>query len=273
MSMRLNDNGGVFMTDLISSFKVVVMSLPGKEIFRTFDDLGVVQVFDDGNKRYMAFGSNDEQSCIMNAQPELLLHEYARAMMLVLLFHKPRNVTLLGLGGGSLASCILHHYPSITLNIVELRQIVVDTAYRYFQLPREDRVSVSVMDAGKFLRKAKPGKSDLIFCDLYGPEGLDYQQLDPAFIERCYNHLSDDGWLVLNCWQNHRNEAEGLRSIADWFPEMRVCSVPGGNWTIIAGKQESDLSQKMLEEKAKDVSAKLGFSFTSLFKRMENYGF
>jgi len=154
---------------------------------------------------------------------------------------------------------------------VELRQVVVDTAYRYFQLPREERVSVSVMDAGKFLRKAKPGKSDLIFCDLYGPEGLDYQQLQPAFIERCYNHLSDDGWLVLNCWQNHRNEAEGLRSIADWFPDMKVCSVPGGNWTIIAGKQDNSLTQKAQEVRAKELSSTLGFSFTSLLKRMENY--
>lgn len=249
------------------------MTLPGKEIYRTFDEHGVVQVFDDGNKRYMAFGSDDEQSCIMNAKPEFLLHEYARSMMLVLLFHKPRNVTLLGLGGGSLASCILHHYPSITLGIVELRQVVVDTAYRFFQLPRDERVSVSVMDAGKFLRKAKSGKTDLIFCDLYGPEGLDYQQLDPAFIERCYNHLSEDGWLVLNCWQNHRNEAEGLRSIADWFPEMKVCSVPGGNWTIIAGKQESALSKKELEEQSKDLSTTLGFSFSSLLKRMVDYSF
>ncbi|UZE96006.1 spermidine synthase [Alkalimarinus alittae] len=248
------------------------MSLPGKEIFRTYDDLGPIQVFDDGNKRYLGFGSGDEQSCIMKTEPQLLLHDYARSMMLVLLFHKPKNVTFLGLGGGSLVSCMYHHFPLSTLKVVELRQEVVDTAYRFFQLPRDERLSVTVMDAGRYLRKAKRGTSDLIFCDLYGPEGLDEQQLEPAFIERCHDLLSDDGWLVLNCWQNHRGEAEGLRSLMDWFPETKVCSVPGGNWTILAGKRSNDLNDKKLEENAKALSEQLGFSLMTPLKRLEDYG-
>lgn len=249
------------------------MSLPGKEIFRTYDDLGPIQVFDDGNKRYLGFGSGDEQSCLMKTAPQLLLHEYARSMMLVLLFHNPKNVTFLGLGGGSLVSCVYHHFPSSVLKVVELRQKVVDTAYRFFQLPRDERLDVSVMDAGRYLKKVKRGSSDLIFCDLYGPDGLDEQQLEPVFIERCYDLLSDDGWLVLNCWQNHRGEAEGLRSLMDWFPETKVCSVPGGNWTILAGKQSKELSNKKLEEKAKALSETLGFSLSSSLKRLEDYGF
>lgn len=249
------------------------MSLPGKEIFRTYDDLGPIQVFDDGNKRYLGFGSGDEQSCLMKSEPQLLLHEYARSMMLVLLFHTPKKVTFLGLGGGSLVSCVYHHFPQSVLNVIELRQKVVDTAYRFFQLPRDERIDVTVMDAGRYLRKAKRGSSDLIFCDLYGPDGLDEQQLEPQFIERCYDLLSDDGWLVLNCWQNHRGEAEGLRSLMDWFPEIKVCSVPGGNWTILAGKRDQNLSSKKLEESAKELSEKLGFSLSTSLKRLEDYGF
>ncbi|MFD2230960.1 spermidine synthase [Alkalimarinus sediminis] len=249
------------------------MSLPGNEIFRTYDDLGPIQVFDDGNKRYLGFGSGDEQSCLMKSEPHLLLHEYARSMMLVLLFHKPESVTFLGLGGGSLVSCVYHHFPSSRLKVVELRQKVVDTAYRFFQLPRAERIDITVMDAGRYLKTAKQGSSDLIFCDLYGPDGLDEQQLEPLFIERCYDLLSDDGWLVLNCWQNHRGEAEGLRSLMDWFPEIKVCSVPGGNWTILASKRNHDISDKKLEEKAKVLSEKLGFSLSTSLKRLEGFGF
>lgn len=253
--------------------KVVPMSLSGKEIYRTYDEFGPIQVFDDGNKRYLGFGSDDEQSCLMKLEPQLLLHEYARSMMLVLLFNNPKKVTFLGLGGGSLVSCVHHHFPETVLNVVELRQKVVDTAYRFFQLPRGDRLVVTVNDAGRYLKKAKEGSSDLIFCDLYGPDGLDEQQLDPVFIQRCHNMLSDDGWLVLNCWQNHRGEAEGLRSLMDWFPVVKVCSVPGGNWIIIAGKRDEDLSGKTLEVKAKALSETLGFSLMPLLKRLEDYGF
>ncbi len=60
------------------------MSLPGKEISRSYDDYGPVIVMDDGNKRYMAFSENDEQSCLLKSEPYLLQHDYCRAMMLVL---------------------------------------------------------------------------------------------------------------------------------------------------------------------------------------------
>ena len=35
----------------------------GKEVHRRYDELGIIQVFDDGNKRYLSFGTADEQSC------------------------------------------------------------------------------------------------------------------------------------------------------------------------------------------------------------------
>ena len=61
------------------------MSL-GKELYRYYDEYGPLQVFDDGNKRYLSFGDGDEQSCQLKSDPLQLQHDYSRAMLLVLLF-------------------------------------------------------------------------------------------------------------------------------------------------------------------------------------------
>jgi hypothetical protein len=88
-------------------------SVPGKEIHRTYDEHGPIQVFDDGTKRYLSFGEGDEQSCILKAQPEMLQHEYTRAMLLPTLFLEPRSAILIGLGGGAVPNCLFHHWPEL----------------------------------------------------------------------------------------------------------------------------------------------------------------
>ena len=56
------------------------MSITGKEIKSIIDEYGLIQVFDDGNKRYLAFGFNDEQGCILKSQPQNLF--YCRMLVL-----------------------------------------------------------------------------------------------------------------------------------------------------------------------------------------------
>ena len=69
-----------------------------KEIYRSFDEYGLLRVFEDGNKRYLAFAEDDEQSCQLKSEPLLLQHDYTRAMLLVLLFTQPQNIMLFGAG-------------------------------------------------------------------------------------------------------------------------------------------------------------------------------
>ena len=103
----------------------------GKEIYRTTDDLGPIQVFDDGEMRYLSFGEDDEQSCVLKAQPQVPQYDYIRAMLLPLLYRRPRDALLLGMGGGALATFLYRHYPSITLRAVELRPAVIEIAHAF----------------------------------------------------------------------------------------------------------------------------------------------
>ena len=62
------------------------MSDLGVEIHRSYDELGPIRVFENGSRRYLAFGEEAEQSCIDLHDPAKLVYEYTQAMILALLF-------------------------------------------------------------------------------------------------------------------------------------------------------------------------------------------
>ena len=79
-----------------------------KSIYKTYDEYGTIDVLDDGNKRYLTFGNQDEQSLQIKATPHIPQHEYGRAIMLSLLFCDPKSVCVMGLGGGTLTQAYIH---------------------------------------------------------------------------------------------------------------------------------------------------------------------
>ncbi len=244
------------------------MSPLGKEIFRTYDEFGPVQVFDDGAKRYLSFGEGEEQSCVLKAQPHLLQHDYTRAMLLPLLFAQPRSALLVGLGGGALANCLLHHMPDMPLSVVELRHAVVKVARRYFELPRAPQLTIIEQDIAAYFAESATAPVDLLLSDIYGAEGMDPQYFQPWYIEACAHALSDSGWLVLNCWDEHRGEHETLESIAESFAEVYTCAVTSGNWIILACKQTNAIDEAEFKARAKALSKQFGYAVTENLHRL-----
>jgi len=240
----------------------------GKEIFRTYDEHGPVQVFDDGPKRYLSFGEGEEQTCVLKAEPFLLQHDYTRAMLLPLLFSRPRDALLIGLGGGALASCLFHHLPELQLRAVEMRQAVIKAAHRYFQLPRDPRLRIIHQNAEEFLETPDIAKTDMLFSDIYGADGMDPRFFQPWYIEACAGLLNDNGWLVINCWEEHRGEHATLEVIDELFAEVYTCAVPSGNWVIMASRQRNALREPELKTRAKAQQKKFGFSVMENLNRL-----
>ncbi len=244
------------------------MAEMGKEIYRTYDEYGPIKVFDDGTKRYLSFGEGDEQSCVLKAEPALLQHDYTRAMLLPLLYRQPRDAILVGLGGGALLTCLHHHLPELQLRVVELRHSVIKIAHRYFEVPRGERITLIQQDVTEFLEEQGVAKTDMLFSDIYGAEGMEPQFFQPWYIEACAQLLSDDGWLVLNCWEEQRGEHETLEAIAENFAEVYTCTVPSGNWIILASKKSMAVAESLLKERAKELSKQFGYAVTENLHRL-----
>jgi len=244
------------------------MSLPGQEIYRGYDEYGAVRVLDDGEKRYLAFGDLDEQSCCLKHQPLVPEHEYVRAMLLVLLFAEPKQVISLGLGAGALNSCLHGRFAGCKQQIAELRPEVVEVAHRFFQLPRGKRIQIHTMDALGFLRSVETRKADIIFSDIYGAEGLSDQQLGEEYLEHCAARLKPGGWLVLNLWREHQGP-ETLELLLQHFGVLYGCHTQSGNWIVFAAEDDPELSQNQLEKQARQLSQQLGFSLQPFLKRLK----
>lgn len=243
------------------------MSFSATEIHRQYDRHGVIQIFDDGNKRYLSFGSDDEQSCILKTDPALPQLDYVRAMLLVLLFVTPRRSLCLGMGAGSLSHCLHQAVPGLKQQIVELRRGVIDAAYTYFQFPRSKRIEVCEMEAHEFLLSTEGRPVDVIFSDLYDQHGVAAQQLRSDYLFECAQRLTANGWLVLNCWKEHRGE-DLLAELTEQFSEIHTCTTQDGNWVILAGMTPSQLSSAQRKQALRELSATLGFALTPYASRL-----
>jgi len=236
------------------------------EIHRSYDEYGPVQVLDDGHKRYLAFGTSDEQSCQLINQPHLLQHEYTRAILLSLLMVDPNHITVIGIGGGSLLTTLNHLLPDCQLQGVELRREVARLAHKYFQLPKHNGIKLHIGDGFEYLQGSEI-KTDIIIADMYLADGIDQQQLSTHFISTSHSRLNQGGWLVLNYWLDHKMEEHLAIALHDYFDQIYMCDTGGGNWVIYAGKV--DVNKALINEgKLKEISNSAGFSLNHFLKRL-----
>ena len=134
----------------------------------------------------------------LGAPDELELH-YTRAMMAFLLFHaRPRDVLMVGLGGGSIAKFIYQRMPATRLTVVEIRKEVVAAARSYFSLPADDqRLAVIVADGARHVPD-HPQSADVVLLDGFDngrqPGALCTQQ----FYDAAREALRPQGILAVN---------------------------------------------------------------------------
>lgn len=176
----------------------------GKLIHRVFDELGEIEVVDDGLYRSLHFGTEPKQSSMQLSDPVALCLSYTRAMTTALLLcPTPQRFLLLGLGGGSLARFLLHHYPACHIDAVEYRERVREVAYLHFALPDDPRLRVHIDDAGQFLRNADEdafSNYDVIFIDAFIGTGISQSVLGASVYEACRSRLANEGMLSMNLW-------------------------------------------------------------------------
>lgn len=246
------------------------MSL-GKEIHRSRDEFGDINVFESGDTRTLCFGTNVEQSAMRLSDPALLLFDYTRTMMLGALFPKRiRHALVLGLGGGSLARCLHAHLPKCRITAVEMREEVAQVAHDWFELPIDDRLGVYICDAASYL--AEPGKpADLIFADLYQADGMDEQQTDTRFFHACKSRLSDGGVAVFNLWSGRYFRDQEIKQAMDEVFDGQVLRVNASGRNRIAlafAGPLPEIEPKRLFARAGELGRELGFDLGKDARRL-----
>lgn len=186
----------------------------GTIIDKTRDELGDIEVVEDGVSRSLHFGSEPKQSSMLLRDPIYLELAYTRAMACALLFSEaPRRFLLIGLGGGSLAKFLLHHFPDCRVDAVEYREAVSEIAHRHFALPRDERLRIIIDDGGHFVRTAPMddySEYDVIFVDAFLGNGIARTVCGMSFYDACRDRLAEGGVLSMNLWNGDFVRARDL---------------------------------------------------------------
>jgi len=196
--------------------------IPGAILCRRRDEYGEIIVAEEGNKRTLYFGDGINQSTIRTDRPDVLLEDYNEAMMSSLIFTgEPLSILLIGLGGCSLVHFLLKAFPHCALDVVEIRQQVIDLAREYFFLPAEnDSVRIFHAAGGDFIRDcaADSRNYDMIIVDAFDEAGPAASLLEKEFLSACRMRLNAHGVFVINLWNGPGQNFTGMyKSVQDAF--------------------------------------------------------
>jgi len=118
-----------------------------------------IEIVEEDGVRVLQIGGDAIQSAMRLNAPDAIELDYVRAMMAFLLFcPRPRDVLMVGLGGGSMARFIHQRMPATRLAVVEINPGVVTVARKYFHLPEEDERLEIVINEGARAVADRPGE-------------------------------------------------------------------------------------------------------------------
>ena len=241
----------------------------GLLVHRSQDEWGPIEVVEDTLHRSLHFGTEPKQSSMSLGDPLALVLSYTRAMTAGLLFvPQVRRALLIGLGGGSLAKFLLHHFPGCQLDVVEFRPQVHSVARQWFALPDDPRMSLHFGDGGEFMREADRDLHDdydLILVDAFEAMGIADSVCSSVFFDACRERLSDKGVMAINLWSRDRVGLDHiLNYLADSFSGEMLRLPVGGKENVIAlagNLPGMKRRLKQLSDRAESLEHEMGVEF------------
>ena len=154
-------------------------------------------VAEDETTRYLRF-DNTYQSGMILRRPFATAFEYADLFHLLRAYNpEARSVLFIGLGGGSSPKRLWRDFPDLRLEAVELDPVVVDVAYRFFVLPRDDRLHVTVDDGRRYLDDHDE-RYDAILIDAFFADAIPFHLFTTEFLELARSRLNPGGVVMTN---------------------------------------------------------------------------
>jgi spermidine synthase len=182
-------------------------------------------VIEDAEIKALHFDGRSVQSRMRKDAPHELQFGYTRAMMGFLLFQPaPRDILIVGLGGGSLSKYCHYHLPQTTITTVEINPAVI-ALREEFAIPADsENFRVIHADAADYLAD-KTAIADIILLDGFEDYGLPPALSSPRFYSDCRRALREGGILVANLWGSPSVLQRCYRRLRAGF-EQKMLTVP-----------------------------------------------
>ena len=183
--------------------------------------------------------SQTSQSCMYKNNPDKLVFNYTKLTFASLLVtDNPKNVLIIGLGGGTLSNVIHALYPAAKIHNVEIDPAVLKVARNYFNSIENDAVTSSVQDGRIFIKRAaiKKQKYDWIILDAFNGDYIPEHLLTKEFFEEVKSVLAEGGVIAANTFSSSKlYEHESATYHAVFGDFINVSRANRSNRIILAG--------------------------------------
>ena len=226
----------------------------------------MIDISEEFGIRKLHFGNDDTQSAMRVSNPTELVLAYSRCVFGCLLFiEPPKDMLLIGLGGGSIAKWAYEYLPDTRITCVELHQQVVNVARSMFFLPEDDeRLNVITGDGAAHVCNMADDSADLIVMDAYSATGIAPPLATPEFFMTCRDKLSDQGVLAVNLWGSDKRFQQYCDRLSDVFDGHLLCLPARQKGNVIAFGFKTGLGDPKwdtLSARAQKLEAQYGLEF------------
>jgi spermidine synthase len=235
--------------------------------------LGKPVVREELRTRSLCFDAFGIQSSMRRSDPLELDLSYTRAMMSFQLFHRdPKDILIVGLGGGSLSKYCFHKFASARVTTVEIDERVIALREWFVIPPDSARFQIVHADAAEYLSD-KVGVADVILLDGFDAFGLPASLSSQSFYDSCHAALRSEGVLVANLLNNDSQLATCLGRICRACDGklFRTMARREGNTIAIGVKQSTVPGWLDLYARAEAITASMGLDLYRYVKKMERH--
>lgn len=233
---------------------------------------GTPQVLETRHALSLHFDALATQSFMSRKDPDKLVLGYTRTMMGFLLLHPaPARISMIGLGGGSLAKYCYRHLANTKVVAIEINPEVI-ALREQFQIPPDDeRLEVVCADGAEYVanQNARP---DVILVDGFLADGMPVQLGTADFYAACHARLSDNGVLVANFLESDPDIPLYLEEAGTAFGRSMSLSLAedSANYTLFAWKGPHKLpSLDALLARARTLETTHPLNLTAAARRLK----
>lgn len=223
------------------------------------------------SERRLHFSHCSVQSVMHLEEPDALITAYTRKMMAFLLFNpSPRRITMVGLGGGSLAKFCFRNLPKAQITVVEIDSRVVALRDE-FCIPGDDERFRIVCDDGAHYMSRWSDLTDVILVDAFDAIGLAPTLASSDFYAQAAQRLTPRGVLVMNFSGEIARYAAHVRRIRAAFDggALLVPVAADDNLLLFAFKQRMPWpTTARYERRAQRLQDRLALEFPRYLRRI-----
>lgn len=243
------------------------------EIARRLMDGKLTQpyILETDSERRLHFTYDSVQSVMRLDEPDALTSAYTRKMMAFLLFNpNPKNILMVGLGGGSQAKFCYRNLRMTKISVVEIDPRVI-ALREEFCIPADDHRFRIICDDGARYMSRLAERIDVLMIDAFDAIGLAPTLATSDFYAQAAQRLSSNGLLVMNFAGEPQRYVAHIERIRAAFggSTLLVPVVADDNLVLFTFKKRIPLpTTARYESRAQRLQTRLALEFPRYLRRI-----